>query len=1620
MAKKEENKVKYKFGERELDMKNYLDNADHNVQAYIEDRRKNGGWTDDMVQEFSTSYNRQMQALRDQLNGNTNRFYTDAMGTIYDSQGQFSNTDNDDIDPNGSQYYYDSKGNRITTDDYNLLKDKKKSKYKTFQANQQVATYLNRIGRAIKTEEPKAKTKFDNNKHGFVTWWKNTFNQGSDSADLSPYLDLDPFDETTGERPTVKRGERAKEWLGKYLEWVKDQDLDFSDNINFKDYDSFAQAGNELGAKWGDGNWEPDDQIQANRFGIGSDWLNSYFTKSKRPGMTESDIEAAKAEKEAKEKKAKEEEYNSNWKSFVDQLVSSYDSTKNPYNVDNGFEVNINDDFFDEEGELNKENYLKSWGEGFLGSDNKLNTAKVKDYMNQFVQNPFDQQYSNDLGRNILGLINYNIAKPISSGDLQGKYYIPSKSDEQYNRALIYDPETNKLGYAFVGDVPELWEAIRNKHRRDFGGESPNSKYYKEGGILSMQIGGDFGKLLAQDRDTYVNTKAKEAGLTPEEYQSRNRKLFGNKNALEQQNGEWTKYDTARAAATVADITSMVTGFTPATVASVGIGALGTSGHLYADTEDGFDLGDVGRAALGYGLDALSLIPGMAAVTKTAKVVKNVAKLAPKAMLVIGGMHTLANGKEILGSLQKSITSPKEMTTADWQNVAQALTIVTGGVGAGARARAIKTGKSIRGGKTTNALDINDPSLKGNAVAYPGKKFDEGVIQLRRKSTGDVENLVLTADETKAIKGAKNNDEIMKVLTGGKREGMDDYELITSTSIRPRFRWIRANGEWQSPIHFTDKKARPLTLRQNQFTGEQFAESKGWLTPDIQKSKLATQTAGELEESAIKADLAKVRSRSDAYDRILKNKEANMTRYKEQQKGIQDAITNFSTNHKINAGLDLPKLKKIQADISAKEAEFATENSKLHKLRNKKAKKAQRAKVNAIEKEIENLYGQVKKGELRTVRRSKIQDYINELTNLESQSKNINKKITALDKYTDKGHTKEYLDLERRKKGDNIEFNVNGRTVSRKFEDLLKKYNIIYEQGGKFDNVRKFQIGGKTQISNVWASPDVNWFDHMLKTEPMSKWLQTFNPQNAENFNKLQERWEKNLKETGYTPGGSAVLGNDVKARQEEWNKTGTNANIKALHEAGLMRGNGGTNDVESAYADGYFGSQEYLRHGGTRQSWKGHENELAQLQEKFKQRGLNYIDDVEDSDMFYLRPLNPSEQVTTPLNNPTEQGNQQITETTTLGDENTASEQEKTTTPWKENLGNLGNIFNDPKMLSIGRMLLAEDANRTMTRNAIEAARNSLTLMDPRYYTKYLQGDLDALMQGQNNAAQLMSMARRNAEATSDGRLGTAVQLSAMEEAQKQENAGKQADNQAFRKSKEELWQLGKEINDFNYNVAMENRTRIGNLIDNIANLKNAYKAKQFGNIDTFLQELQYDWKQNKNKTDAMKEKYMLIKLQNDAFDNIDEALGNAATEEEKAAWKKARFSGLSPSVVFKDDEAGYNNYISAYQKLQKVIQNNVAKYYGIKFSPYGIRSLQPTTISNMSIQNEDGSIHQNFKDGGTVKAAKVREHSRNKRADADRFYKTTKDKLDRIEKALDRLDKKMYKRREPLKAGK
>jgi len=107
------------------------------------------------------------------------------------------------------------------------------------------------------------------------------------------------------------------------------------------------------------------------------------------------------------------------------------------------------------------------------------------------------------------------------------------------------------------------------------------------------------------------------------------------------------------------------------------------------------------------------------------------------------------------------------------------------------------------------------------------------------------------------------------------------------------------------------------------------------------------------------------------------------------------------------------------------------------------------------------------------------------------------------------------------------------------------------------------------------------------------------------------------------------------------------------------------------------------------------------------------------------------------------------------------------------------------------------------------------------------------------------------------------------------------------------------------------------------------------------------------------------------------------------------------------------------AQRKVSWAEQNQLRNYYDIPQSIFsGVRDM----ASNGSSFKAD--IHYTKK-GGILKAkdgaakiavAKIRERSK----DADRFQKNTKDRHDRVDKAIARIDKKMYRRRDPEKRRK
>lgn len=122
----------YKYGVHKIDKELYIHNLGQNVQSYIASKN----WNYYEQEEFRKAYKKIMEALKN------NRLSADDFGTISDSKGEISNIDDDD-------YWYDSKGNRISGTEYRALSVRKQKKYRAFYANREVAGYFNEIAKAI-------------------------------------------------------------------------------------------------------------------------------------------------------------------------------------------------------------------------------------------------------------------------------------------------------------------------------------------------------------------------------------------------------------------------------------------------------------------------------------------------------------------------------------------------------------------------------------------------------------------------------------------------------------------------------------------------------------------------------------------------------------------------------------------------------------------------------------------------------------------------------------------------------------------------------------------------------------------------------------------------------------------------------------------------------------------------------------------------------------------------------------------------------------------------------------------------------------------------------------------------------------------------------------------------------------------------------------------------------------------------------------------------------------------------------------------------------------------------------------------------------------------------------
>lgn len=1624
MADKKESKdkVKYQFGQSELDLDTYIHNLGLNVQDYV--NRQN--WNDGQRQEFMNAYTNYMGGLQDQLKNNTNRFKTDDFGVIEDTMGEFSDSDNDNIDPVGSEYYYNDKGERITTDDYNQLKDKHKKNYKTFSANREVASYFNKIGKGIvkkfgTTQEESKVDKFDLAKHGFVADWMKRNSPSGNRPDLKPYLDMDQV--VNGKRGRKNRLNYLADELQGYINSL-DGEYDFEGG-SYKDMEDYKAKLGALLNHMRDGYWTNEDMILANQAGIGGDFYNMFFTEEEDPNLTDEQREAAAKQAEEEAAKKRQEENDKKWRADVDRRWNIYQNSTLYHRPDNGYAIRFGDEYLNDQGQFD----LNKWRDSFTETDpyfNLIKTGKGHDlmtYLNTALKNPYTQEFSRAL--------QYMINKGGATQLEDGRYYIAQQSDDKTQSALVYDPNQGILYRDFLGNIKPAWTSIKNKFYQNLDPQTVAAQYYKEGGkIEEFQLGGSMAASIGHDYESGIKQGLKDraaAAGKDEKVQKADERVIGSTfNRAEataaNPNVDFTDVELARIGGAAADIVAAVAAFAPGagTAVAAGAGVTSTLANLYADfNDDGVTAWEATKnLGMNLGMDLLGLIPGGGAASKFAKITKSIGGLIPKIALAYGAMATVNNGGEIKKSLDKAMDNPTKLNVQDWQNIAQAISVISGGSTMAGTAYKKKMGTASKNIQTPDskksiALDVKDASGKKQTILFTGKDAD--TIRTARDSNDvDVVNNIL-----KKYEGTKD----FTVST--------DKQTEASKWYKPWDRQDTGKGRMNIFDIRQDKNGVYVDRTKSTWRGD-----KNWATPDTYIKGKNLDVYGKDFQTTAAYDAKVQQRKNDIIDKMRQGSDQEVSRQtktndlitRQQAKLDQDITTRNAINKTdLQSKLDTIRQNRAKRDWSRtyyhkqniEVTQLDPAKTQLKKLQDQLAsgltsrgkpltdsgKKSLQNRIKAQQKKVDSLQKGVDKYNkwLDANSDATIQSHKDDIDTWDKLDRSISSRQTRLDALrnyqsrwnpADPNHpfiSKKYTDFINANK--DADGNINlGDVRSTKmtideFDAMLKQAGIKFKQGGNINinKVRKFKNSGS--ITNTKST--ATWYDDMYNQNPMKNFLTGINDEYIDTFNQGQLQWYKNKVDSGYQPGMSTVgpKSEDIAQYQRYFNKTGNNASIEQAFSSGKITRPGNSGDNSSnGYEDGYFGDQEYLRHFGNAESWKGHDNELNALKEQFKAKGLDYYQD-KDTGMYLLRKIQDQSQ------NPIT-GNSVFTKP---NDKQKGQENSNNNVSSFKSSGNWLNSINPTLKYGLSRALYGDNINRRLTQMSIDG--ETPYYQNPFTWNVSQYSGLDLENTGLKTMGAYTSFADR--AMTSDAASQQALQLDALNKGVAYRDQKFAESNEIARQTKELANQQAKQNALNEHQVAEQNKLTGLQSLANITKYQQAYLAKKHNIWDTFGQQLEYEERQklleNKSKQDALVQRD-IDNFVTENLKDISSRQGANLSDEAIDIYQQVSMGLISPSKL--SDEQ-FNMYRQALLVAENETTELTRQYLNIPNSKWStIRKYRPTNS-----QTEEFNI-QRKKSGGKIAVAGI--HARTK--DAERFQKGVLESIKRNEKVLDRLSKSLY----------
>lgn len=581
------------------------------------------------------------------------------------------------------------------------------------------------------------------------------------------------------------------------------------------------------------------------------------------------------------------------------------------------------------------------------------------------------------------------------------------------------------------------------------------------------------------------------------------------------------------------------------------------------------------------------------------------------------------------------------------------------------------------------------------------------------------------------------------------------------------------------------------------------------------------------------------------------------------------------------------------------------------------------------------------------------------------------------------------------------------KTQGQTQRDLFQKHGFYFKEGGSIQKLANGNNinGNPAKQNSVGYANDYNWntdvfsknLDHILGSlkqykDGYANWLNTMqdlhyndytnaskqdylntNAYNNATVGQYQDKYkagyedEWNVSPEGNDPDGLGYNTLGIKSAQD----SGKFGIVSGKANSGDWLGNGNMYKTDNSFG-GITDARRLLGREGD-----FNDEQLKQYQQKFKEQGYD----------FYLDP-NTKYYKLKPYTDPSK---------------TTVADQDKPKQPNNFSLKDVINKIDVTDKWGIPRAMYADITNRKIT----DMLKKQPILYDPQEDHRYIQSDLDAEMNGQQAAAQLTRTASH--PITSDGNLQSMLQLEATSKGNDAITAGRQQSNQRLREMQEQAWQQEVTNHTSRHDVAMKNRESLYNTANENKALEAAYLNQKFTVWDALAQEKEFKAKSDYEQMRARADQF----AQGDINNAIKYGLSNYAakyglTPEDVSLWNKVYTDGtVKLSDIQKDPIKlrQWNKVLSATRQIQ---QDLLGEYYGIPKSKYWtIRQSTPSYSYSTEVTKA--------KKGTKLNLRKVREAAKGEKlaaaqlkaqtADADRFYKTTKDHIDRMYDAINRL---------------